>query len=261
MKRAISTLLLGLLLGLPAEAKLVMKDVDYSHAGKPMQGYLVYEDSLAKPGQTPGILVFHAWMGIGWHERQWADQLAAMGYVVFAPDIYGKGIRPGNPEEAGKQATLYRNDRPLMRSRAQAGLNVLLSQSLVDKHKVGAIGFCFGGGVALELARSGAPLAGVVSLHGNLDTPNPADARQIKGQILALHGADDPFVKPEQVAGFVKEMRDAGVNWQMNAYGGAVHAFSDPYAGDDVKSGAAYNPEAAKRSWQDMTRFFANLFS
>ncbi|MEZ0375412.1 MAG: dienelactone hydrolase family protein [Candidatus Sericytochromatia bacterium] len=261
MKRAISTLLLSLLLGLPAEARLVMKDVDYSHEGKPMQGYLVYEDALVKPGQAPGILVFHAWMGIGKHEHEWADQLAAMGYVVFAPDIYGKGIRPGTPEAAGKQATIYRSDRKLMRSRAQAGLNVLLAEPGVDKHKVAAIGFCFGGGVALELARSGAPLAGVVSLHGNLDTPNPADARQIKGQVLVLHGADDPHVKPEQVAGFAKEMHDAGVKWQLNAYGGAVHAFSDPNAGNDVKSGAAYNAEAAKRSWQDMTRFFANLFS
>lgn len=249
-----------LVLGQPAEAKLQSKTIDYTHEGKAMQGYLVYDDALAKPGKTPGVLVFHAWMGIGEHERDWANKLAEKGYIAFAPDIYGKGIRPTNPDEAGKQATLYRSDRALMRARAKAGLDVLSQQPLTDKTQLGAIGFCFGGGVALELARSGAPLTGVVSLHGNLDTPNPADARQIKGEVLVLHGANDPFVPADQVAAFAKEMREAGVHWQMNAYGGAVHSFSDPDAGNNPDAGAAYSPEAARRSWLDMTAFFGHLF-
>lgn len=265
MQRFLLTLTLGALAmhfsSAAAEAKLVTKVLEYTHQNKPMQGYLAYDDVLAKPGKTPGILVYHAWMGIGKHEREWAHQLAQLGYIAFAPDIYGKGIRPDNPADAGATATLYKSNVPLMRSRAQAGLQVLQSQSLVDKNKIGAIGFCFGGGVALELARSGAPVAGVVSLHGSLDTPDPNDARNIKGQVLVLHGADDPFVKEDAVLKFAQEMRNARVKWQMNSYGGAVHSFSDPYAGNDPKAGAAYHPEAAKRSWQDMVRFFGNLFA
>ncbi len=256
-----AALVMGLLASGAAEAKLVSQTVEYTHDQKTMQGYLAYDDALAKPAKTPAVLVYHAWMGIGEHERDWANKLAGLGYVAFAPDIYGKGIRPADPKAAGEQATIYRNNRPLMRARAKAGLDQLLAHQLVDKTKVGAIGFCFGGGVALELARSGAPIAGTVSLHGNLDTPNPADAKHIKGQVLVLHGADDPFVKPDQVQGFSDEMRNANVNWQLNAYGGAVHSFSDPQAGNDPKAGAAYNPEAAKRSWKDMTSFFAALFS
>lgn len=245
----------------PAEAKLVAKDIDYTAGGKPMQGYLVYNDVLVKPGHTPGILVYHAWMGIGRHEKEWSNQLAALGYVVFAPDIYGKGVRPTTPEAAGKQATIYRNNRPLMRSRAAAGLQILQKQPWVDAHRIGAIGFCFGGGVALELARSGAPVAGTVSLHGNLDTPHPADARQIKGKVLALHGADDPLVKADQVAAFKQEMTQAKVDWQFKAYAGAVHAFTDPYVGTDKSKGVAYHPQAAQQAWNDMTAFFAKLFA
>ncbi|PKL76304.1 MAG: dienelactone hydrolase [Candidatus Melainabacteria bacterium HGW-Melainabacteria-1] len=251
---------LALLSGLPAEAKLVSRDVDYQHQGQAMQGYLVYDDALVKPGKTPGILVFHAWMGIGSHERQWANQLAELGYIAFAPDIYGHGIRPNTPQTAGAEAGKYRADRALMRARAQAGLERLQLEPMADPGQIGAIGFCFGGGVALELARSGAALQGVVSLHGNLDTPHTADAKQIKGAVLVLHGADDPFVKDEQVHGFVQEMRAAGIEWQLNAYGGAVHAFTDPQAGNDPKTGAAYAPKLAKRAWQETTHFFANLF-
>lgn len=256
-----AVMLSGLLAAGSAEAKLVTQTVEYTHDNKPMQGYLAYDDAKAMPGKAPGVLVFHAWMGIGEHEKDWANKLAALGYVAFAPDIYGKGIRPTDPKQAGEQATIYRSNRSLMRSRAQAGFDQLHHNSLVNKAQIGAIGFCFGGGVALELARSGAPVAGTVSLHGNLDTPKPADAKQIKGQVLVLHGADDPFVPNEQVMGFGKEMREAGVNWQMNAYGGAVHSYSDPAAGNNKAAGAAYHPEAAKRSWHDMTSFFAQIFA
>ena len=147
-----------------------------------------------------------------------------------------------------------------MRRRARAGLDVLLKQELTDSARVAAIGYCFGGGAALELARSGAPLAGVVSFHGNLDTPNPADARNIKGKILVCDGGDDPHVPPEQVIAFQKEMRDADVDWQINIYGGAVHAFTNPAAGNDPSSGAAYNAEADRRSWQAMKDFFSEIF-
>lgn len=246
-----SALVLGL--SSTAQAALQSQEVNYTHNGQTLQGYLVFDDAKIKRSGNPAVLVFHAWMGIGEHERTWANQLAELGYVAFAPDVYGKGVRPSTPDAAGKEAGKYRQNVPLMRARAQAGLQQLQQNKLVDPSRIGAIGFCFGGGVALELARSGAPIAATVSLHGNLNTPNPADAKQIKGGVLVLHGGDDPYVPAEQVQAFEKEMREANVNWQLNAYGGAVHSFTEPAAGNNKASGAAYHPEAARRSWRDMT--------
>jgi len=132
---------------------------------------------------------------------------------------------------------------------------------MVDHSRIAAIGYCFGGGVVLELARSGAPIAGVVSFHGNLDTPNPSDAKNIKAKILVLHGANDPYTSNDQLLAFMKEMRDAGVNWQLNIYGGAVHKFTNKDAGNDPSTGAAYNEQADRRSWQAMLSFFEEIFA
>jgi dienelactone hydrolase len=139
-----------------------------------------------------------------------------------------------------------------MRSRANAGLEVLRNHPLADVNRIAAIGYCFGGTVVLEMARSGAELAGVVSFHGGLSTPNPSDAKNIKGKVLVLHGADDPAVPPDQVIAFQDELRKAGVDWQMVSYGGAVHSFTNPEAGNDPSRGAAYNEKADKRSWEAM---------
>lgn len=147
-----------------------------------------------------------------------------------------------------------------MRSRANAGLEILKKHRLADAKHTAAIGYCFGGGTALELARSGADLSGAVSFHGNLDTPNPDDARNIKGKVLVLHGGDDPFVPSNQVVAFQDEMRKAGVDWHMITYGGAVHSFTNPEAGSDNSKGAAYNEKADKRSWEAMRQFFIELF-
>jgi dienelactone hydrolase len=198
-------------------------------------------------------------MGIKDYEMKRAEQIAALGYVAFAADIYGKGIRPMTPADAAKQATIYRSDRKLMRARAQAGLDQLRKFRNVDAGEVAVMGYCFGGGTALELARSGADLKGTVSFHGNLDTPNPDDANNIKGRILVLHGADDPGVSP-QVPAFQDEMRKAGVDWVFVSYSGAVHAFTDPSAGNDNSKGAAYNKKADERSWEEMKRFYTEIF-
>lgn len=147
-----------------------------------------------------------------------------------------------------------------MRRRAQAALQVLAENKSVDRKKIAAIGYCFGGGTVLELARSGADLAGVVSFHGNLDTPNLVDAKNIKGKILVQHGGSDPYVPAEQLATFEKEMTDAGVNWQVIIYGGAVHSFTNPDSGTDPTKGAAYNEQADKRSWLAMKQFFDEIF-
>lgn len=241
-----------------AYADVVTEPVDYRDGDTVLEGYLAYD--AAVEGKRPGILIVHQWKGLGDYEKMRAKQLADLGYVAFALDMYGKGIRPKDREGAAEQALKYRGDRALMRSRANAGLEVLKNHPLVDPSRVAAIGYCFGGGAALELARSGADIAGVVSFHGNLDTPDPTDAKNIRAKILVLHGADDPHVPPEQMLAFEKEMRDAGVDWQLNAYGGAVHSFTDPGAGNDPSTGSAYNEEADKRSWQAMKSFFAEIF-
>ncbi|MBD2576889.1 dienelactone hydrolase family protein [Oscillatoria sp. FACHB-1406] len=232
--------------------------VEYRQGNTILEGYLAYNHKLDKP--SPGVMIVHAWKGLGEYEKRRARQLAEMGYVAFAADIYGKGIRPQSNEEAGKQAGIYRSNRPLLRDRANAGLQVLQQHPLVEDDKITAIGYCFGGGTVLELARSGAPVAGVVSFHGNLDTPNPADAKNIQGKVLVLHGANDPLVPPAQVQAFVQEMRDAEVDWHMTMYGNAVHSFTEPEAGDDPSKGTAYNAKADRRSWQAMQDFFKEIF-
>jgi len=249
-----------LLLGsAPSLAEVRTQVVEYQQGETILEGYLAYDDEITT--QRPGVLVVHAWKGLGENEKERAKQLAEQGYVAFAADIYGKGIRPKTSEEAAAQAKIYRSNRQLMRDRAKAGLRFLQQHPLTIRERLAAIGYCFGGGVVLELARSGAPTAGVVSFHGNLDTPNPKDARNIQGRVLVMHGADDPLVPDEQVLAFQQEMRRGNVDWQMVFYGGAVHSFTDVGAGNDPSKGVAYNAEADKRSWAAMNRFFAEIFS
>lgn len=257
MKRLVLILLLCMVAG-TAHARLVTKTVDYRQGETTLEGYLAYDDSVWGP--RPGILVVHEWTGLGPYVKQRVEQLARLGYVAFGADIYGKGVRPATPEAAAKEAGKYKGDRQLLRARAQAGLAELRKQPQADPAKLVAIGYCFGGTTVLELARSGADLIGTVSFHGGLDTPAPGDARNIKGRVLALHGGDDPYVPPAQVAAFQEEMRAGGVDWQFVSYGGAVHSFTNPAAGNDNSKGAAYNDKADQRSWQAMRQFFAELF-
>ena len=240
-------------------AKIKTETVEYECGNVILEGYLAYDDSIK--GKMPGVMIIHQWTGLQDYEKKRACQIAELGYAAFAIDIYGKGIRPSNPTDAGKQAAIYRSDRKLMRERAQAGLDQLKSFKFVDADKIAVMGYCFGGGAALELARSGADIAGTVSFHGNLDTPNPDDAKKIKGKVLVLHGADDPHVPPPQVSGFQEEMRKAMVDWMFVAYGNAVHAFTDASAGNDNSKGAAYNKKADERSWEEMKRFYREIFN
>lgn len=241
-----------------AHAKLVSKLVTYKEGDVELEGYVSYDD---KKKNTPGILVVHEWMGLDDYVKSRADQLAKLGYVAFAPDIYGKGVRPATTDDAGKIAGKFKSDRPLLRKRAMAGLDQLLAVPTVDKSRVAAIGYCFGGTTALELARAGADIDGVVSFHGGLSAQNMTDAKNIKAKVLVLHGADDPNVPVAEVKTFEKEMRDANVDWQLVSYGGAVHKFSNPNAGNDNSKGYAYNEKADKRSWQAMRDFFNEIFA
>lgn len=232
--------------------------VAYKHGETLLEGYLAFDDRGEE--KKPGVLVVHEWRGLTDYAKGRARQLAEAGYVAFALDMYGKGVVAHDNAEAAALAKIYRSDRALMRARARAGLDVLLKHPRVDRSRVAAIGYCFGGGTVLELARSGADIAGVVSFHGNLDTPDPRDARNIKAKVLVLHGADDPHVPQAQVLAFQDEMRQAKVDWQMIFYGGAVHAFTNPAMGNDPSRGAAYNAAADARSWQAMLAFFREIF-
>jgi dienelactone hydrolase len=250
--------LLPLLWASSLRAAVHTEVIEYRHGDTVLEGYLAYDDAM--PGKRPGVLVVHEWTGHNPYVRKRAEQLAQLGYVAFALDMYGKGVQAKNPKEAAQMASVYKNDRKLMRARAGAGLDVLLKQEQTDARRVAAIGYCFGGTTVLELARGGADLAGVVSFHGDLATPHPEDAKKIKGKVLALHGADDPFVPPAVVAAFEDEMRKGGVDWQLVAYGNAVHSFTNPSAGNDNARGAAYNAKADHRSWQAMRAFFDETF-
>jgi len=239
-------------------AQITIEPVEYRQGETVLDGYVAYDAALK--GKQPGVVIVHDWMGVGEYVKMRAEQLAKLGYVAFVADIYGRGVRPKNTQEASQQAGKYRADRPLLRARAQAALDRLRQEVRVDAGRIAAIGYCFGGGTVLELARSGADLAGVISFHGNLDTPNPDDAKQIKAKVLVLHGGDDPYVPAAQVEAFQSEMRKANVDWQFVAYGGAVHAFTQKGAGNDPSKGAAYNERADKRSFVEMTTFFKELF-
>jgi len=231
--------------------------VEYRQGNVLLEGYMAYDDSFKGP--RPGVLVVHDWLGVGSYVKARAQQLASLGYIAFAPDIYGKSVRPADAKEAAAAAAQYKADPTLLRLRVNAGLDILRNQPHVDAGRIAAIGYCFGGGAALELARSGANIAAVVSFHGNLSTQAPEDAKNIRAKILVLHGADDPFVPAAEVSAFQNEMRKAGVDWQMVIYGGAVHSFTNPGAGNNPASGAAYDRTADKRSFEAMKTFFAEV--
>ncbi len=253
---AVAALLLSITPTLHAAVQT--KVIEYKQGDQVLEGYLAWDD--AASGPRPGVLVVHEWTGLGEYVKMRARKLAEMGYVAFAADIYGKGIRPATPQDAGAQAGMYKKNPKLMRDRVNAAFDVLRNQPQCDPTRVAAIGYCFGGTCVLELARSGAEVAGVVSFHGGLATASPADAKNIRGKVLVLHGGDDPHVPPKEVQAFEDEMRSAGVDWQVVVYGGAVHAFTNPASGNDKSRGAAYNATADRRSWEAMKAFFGEIF-
>jgi len=255
-----NTLLIAILLMVTvvAKAEIVSRAVEYKEGNTLLEGLSVYDSAIQ--GKRPAVLVIHQWKGLGDYEKKRAEMLARLGYNVFAADIYGKGIRPQTQQAAAAEAGKYKNDRALLRERVRAALDVLAKHELTDPKRIAAIGYCFGGTTVLELARSGADVAGVVSFHGGLSSPTPEDAKNIKAKVLVLHGADDPNVPPKEVAAFEEEMRQGGVDWQLVAYGGAVHSFTDWNAGNDNSKGVAYNERADRRSWEAMKQLFAEIF-
>lgn len=240
-----------------ARAEVVEKTIEYTSAGAVCEGIHVVDN--AKTGSLPSVLVVHQWTGVSENEKMRARMLAELGYNVFVADIYGKGIRPPGPPASAKEAGKYKSDRTLYRQRLNDALAELKKLPQTNASKVGAIGYCFGGTGVIELARSGAPVVGVVSFHGGLDSPTPADGKNIKGEVLALHGADDPFVPAADLKAFEDELTAANVKYELVKYPGAVHAFTQKAAGDDPKKGAAYNADADAKSWVAMKAFFERV--
>jgi len=239
-------------------AAVVEKTVEYQAGEVVCEGFHAFDDSVS--GKRPAVLVVHQWTGVSDNEKMRARMLAELGYNVFALDIYGKGVRPPGPPASAQEAGKYKTDRALYRARLQAGLEVLLADERTDAEKVTAIGYCFGGMGALELARSGAKLVGVVSFHGGVDSPTPEDAKNIQGEVLVLHGDADPHVPQADVAAFEKEMQEAKVSYHLVRYPGVVHAFTQKMAGDDPSKGSAYDAKADAASWEEMRKFFDRLF-
>jgi dienelactone hydrolase len=251
-------LLMVLALASEGAAAVRTELVAYKHGDATLEGYLAWND--AGKGKRPGVLVVHEWWGRNAYVERRARQLAGLGYVAFAVDMYGKGVVTEDPDKAGELSGRFKKDVALGRERIRKALDVLKENPKVDPKRIAAIGYCFGGTTVLELARSGAPVLGVVSFHGGLATPNPDDARNIKGRVLVLAGGDDPFVPPAQVNAFEDEMRNAKADWELVLYGGAQHSFTNPDVDRYKLKGAAYDRKADHRSWEAMKAFLSGLF-
>jgi dienelactone hydrolase len=266
MKKATSTALALAFSAVSARASIVTKDVDYEHNGVKLQGYLAYDEAKVRDGKLPGVLVVHEWWGLNDYVKGRAVQLADLGYVAFALDMYGKGVLATDPAKAGELSGQFRG-KALMAERAQAGLDQLLGTGLVDPLRVAAIGYCFGGSAVQALAYSGAPLAGIVSFHGGLIPASADAAARNRAKILICHGALDPSLKQEQIDAYLKSLNDGKVDYKFVAYAGALHAFTNPdadsiaAANPGMKGFIGYSASADRRSWEDMKAFFGEIFA
>ena len=242
-------------------AEIKTEEVSYKDGDVVMKGFLAYDDAIKT--KRPGVLVVHEWWGHNDYARKRAHMLAELGYTALALDMYGDGKQAHHPDDAGKFSSSISGNMPLAAARFNAARDLLAKQPTVDNKKIAAIGYCFGGGVVLGMARSGADLAGVVSFHGSLSTTSPAKPGAVKAKVLVLNGADDPFVKKEQIDAIKTEMEKAGASYQFVNYPGAKHSFTnldaDKY-GKQFNLPLEYNAKADQESWAEMQKFFKTLF-
>jgi dienelactone hydrolase len=259
-KLAWAVLLLGISLAGTVDARIVGKEVTYKAGGTTMKGYIAYDNSLTR--RRPGVLVVHEWWGLNDYARIRARQIAKLGYTALAVDMYGNGQQADHPKDAGAFASRIRKNLPLMKQRFEAALRLLKDHDTVLNNHIAAIGYCFGGGVVLEMARQGERLDGVVSFHGSLSTQHPAQKGKVRAEILVLNGGADPFTTPDQIAAFKQEMDQAGVKYTFISYPGAKHAFTNPAAtflGNKFNLPLEYNKDADEASWKEMRRFLARV--
>ncbi len=244
-----------------AKTDIVGKEVDYTAGGVVMKGYLAYDRNIG--GKRPGVLVVHEWWGLNDYARRRARMLAEMGYAALAVDMYGEGKQATHPDDAGKFSSELMKNFDVARARFVAAMDFLKKQPQVDPGEIAAIGYCFGGGVVLNMARQGADLKGVASFHGSLAALKPAGPGEIKAKILVLHGGNDKFTTPGQIEAFKKEMKDAGGDFKFIVYPGAMHSFTNPDADAYAKKfnlPLAYNAEADRKSWEELGRFLKAIF-
>ena len=235
-----------------------LKAVQYKDANQILNGLTIQPSTIS--GQKPGILVLPAWKGIDSHAKATAEKLSKLGYYAFVADIYGEGNYPQTTADAAKMSGFYKKNTNLYQKRIELALEQLI-QSGANPDNIAVIGFCFGGTGALEAARKNLKVKGVVSFHGGLGRDTTLPITPITTKILACHGADDPFVSKEEIAGFQQEMRDAKADWEMVYYANAVHSFTDTDAGNDNSKGAAYNEKAATRSFEHMKLFLNEVLN
>ena len=248
-----------MLWGSIAHGAVVTRTISYQENGVSLQGYLAYDNDLK--GKRPGVLVVHEWWGLNDYARKRARQLADLGYVAFALDMYGKDKVADHPDQARefmKEVTANVNS---WQKRALAGLAVLKKQSVTDSSRIAAIGYCFGGSTVQQLAYSGADIRGIVSFHGSLISPMESAAKHTKAKILICHGAADPFTKPEALQAYLTAMNASSLDWKMVIYAHAKHAFTNPDADKHGMAALGYNPIVDRRSWEDMKQFFNEIFS
>lgn len=262
MKRAFMFILLIMLTAAPANAEIQTKEVQYGQGEVTLNGYLAFDDSIE--GKRPGVLIVHEWWGHNSYARKRADMLAELGYVALALDMYGDGKLAEHPDTAGKFAgEVGKNLEGVGKDRFLAAAGLLKEHEMTDPQHIAAIGYCFGGGVVLHMARFGLDLDGVVSFHGSIATETPAQPGVIKGRVLVFNGADDGFVTEEQIIAFKKEMEDANVDYEFVNLKGAVHSFTNPEADAFAQKFGmplAYNEAADKKSWAQMQVFLSAIF-
>ena len=234
----------------PAAAQLKTQTVDYKHGDTPLEGYLAFDGNVT--GKRPGVLLIHRRDGMTDFTRKHADMIAKLGYIVFAADIFGKNVLPKDIPEMQAETAKYNNDRVFMRARAQAGLDTLRQNSMVDPSRIAVIGYCFGGTVAQELSHTGAPVVGTVVVHGSFRGFTQGAAKNIKGRVLILHGAEDPTAPLSELDLAIKELRQTQVDWQLELYSGADHGFTTPET--------PANERANVRAWAATQKFFAEVF-
>ena len=228
----------------PAQAALKTQWIDYKQGDTALSGYLVYDDAVQ--GRRPGVLMIHDRSGFSESTLADAQMIAKLGYVVFAEDIFGKGIVPKTVPEMMSTIAIYDKDRPLMRARALAGFDVLKAQPMVDPAKLASVGYCFGGTTGIELIETGAPLLGFVSVHGAFNNFAAEAAKNIKGRVLILHGAEDPVAPMEEVNAVISQFRAAKVDFEVNLYSGAAHGFTKPQNPSEVRADDEYKVAMAQ---------------
>jgi dienelactone hydrolase len=239
--------------------KMTDRSIEYEHDGTLLEGLLCADDNA--DGERPGVLIAHAWGGRGELEAATARRLTGLGYVGFALDLFGKGVRGANKDENAQLIKPFLDDRSLLMARMALAVETLRAQPEVDASRIAAIGYCFGGLCVLDLARSGADVRGVVSFHGLFKQPPKAlCAKHIEAKVLALHGHDDPMVPVDDFVALESELTEAGADWQIHAYGGTMHAFTNPNA-NDPDFGTVYNADADRRSWASMRLFLEEVLA